>query len=140
MLKYILYYQRNSCNERGSYYYLRFRDLRKGNRQPWQKPLDALYNRVLHRTSNFYQGRNNTLGRNNRSQRPFRPSFSSENVCFAYNRKEYCDVFTCPYRHVCKICRGPHPPHTDLVEEPVSKNKFFQATQYAQPSKKWRPQ
>jgi hypothetical protein len=134
-LKYIFYYQRNSCNERGSYYYLRFRDLRKGNRQPWQKAFRWIVQLSPSQNVQFLSGRNNTLGRNNRSQWPFRPSFSSENVCLASNRKEYCDVSTCPYRHVCKICRGPHPPYTDLVEEPVSKNKFFQATQYAQPFK-----
>ena len=75
------------------YYGLQFQDLRKGNRQPWQKPLD---NRALHRTSNFHQGRNNALGRNNGYQQPVRPSFSRDKVCLAYNRTEYCEVSTCP--------------------------------------------
>ena len=116
------------------YYDVWLRDLRKGNCQPWQKPLDELYNRALHRTSNFHQGRNNALCRNNRSQRPCRPSFSRDKVCFAYNRKEYCEVSTCPYRHVCKICRGPHPLPSCPRKATRTKEQFFQATQSAQPS------
>ena len=78
------------------YYGLPFQDLRNANRQPWQKPLDELYNRALRKTSNFHQGRNNALSRNNRYQQPVRPSFSRDKVCLAYNRKEYCEVSTCP--------------------------------------------
>ena len=117
------------------YYGLQFRDLRKANRQPWQKHLDELYNRALRKTSNFHQGRNNALGRNNRYQQPVRPSFSRDKFALPTIGKS---IVRYPHAHKDTYVRSVEAPthyQAALVKQPVLKNNFSKLPNLPSPVK-----
>lgn len=85
-----------------------FRLLRRTNPLPWQKPIEELFTKAINpKRSNmfntpYYHRFNNT------NRPPFPGIKDRDGTCHQYNLSQ-CTRRNCIYKHVCKICKGPHP-------------------------------
>jgi hypothetical protein len=109
-------------NESIRYYDETFRLLRKANSQPWQQEIDELYRKAMFMKSSKFTVNHNfpqppttakynngtAINPNNRRVQPFLDT-NNNGTCHIYNKYQCCTKRNCPYQHVCRVCKGPHP-------------------------------
>ena len=92
-----------------------FRLLRARNNLPWQKPIDELFTKSVFPKRHYAQTfPNNSPNKYipptlNRRSQPFLTNRDRDGTCHVWNTYEQCNRTNCPFKHVCKFCRGPHP-------------------------------
>lgn len=103
-----------------------FRLLRKSHMQPWQRPIDELYNKVMNPKKQSWNKKG--YGSNNGTPRsPFLTNKDRDGTCHKFNGPQGCTRIPCTYKHVCKICRGPHSklkcPRYNISTQQISSNQ-----------------
>lgn len=86
-----------------------FRTLRKEHQQQWQVVIDDIYRRAMF--IRFPQVHNNKRHVNYQHGKRQNQSFLGQGsgTCHIFSKYESCTRKHCPYPHVCRNCRGPHP-------------------------------
>jgi hypothetical protein len=82
-----------------------FRKLRQSTVLPWQRTISELM--VLACTT--HKSKHSFRSNFRQSHQSSRKSDTFSRVCYAFNNGTRCKSNPCPFKHICQICREPHP-------------------------------
>jgi len=135
-------------NESFRYYDETFRLLRKENSQPWQQEIDELHRKTMFMKSSKFTTNHTFLqspttakhnngtafNPNNRRVQPFLDK-SNNGTYNIYNKYQCCTKRICPYQHVCRVCKGPHPQAKCTKQATIHQTNQPNTKQNTKPSK-----